>query len=86
MCDCAKNSFDIIDAINAKRAKAGLDEVGYDWFMSKWRLKAIFFRPYRKIGTSYVWDRATARKIINALWRLNYTPESKAFRYARYAS
>lgn len=83
MCSCAKSSFDILDVINEKRSKAGLDTVNYDWFMAKWRGKAIFFRPYRKIGASYVWDKATARKIINTLWKVNYTPENKLFRYAR---
>lgn len=86
MCDCAKSSFDIIDVINQKRKKAGLDTVGYDWFMSKWRNETPFFQPQRKIGSSYVWDKTTARRIINAIWKMDYTPESKLFRWARYAA
>lgn len=74
MCNCARTSFDILHAVNAKRAKAGMPEVSYDWIMVKWRTKAAFFRPYRQIGKNYVWDAKTSRQIINALWKLRYTP------------
>ena len=83
MCKCAKNSTDILDAINDKRSRAGLYEVNLDWVIVKIRQKAIFMLPYRKIGPARVWDTATARKIVNAIWMLPYTPQSMSFRYAR---
>jgi len=82
MCGCAKNSFDIIDSINQKRSRAGLDEVDYTWVMVNRRKHVPFLKPYRKIGNSFIWDGRTARKIVQMLWDLPYTPESKQFRYA----
>lgn len=82
MCKCATSSIDILYQVNEKRRKAGLYEVNIDWLGVKIREKAIFMLPYRKIGPSRVWDKTTAKKIVNAIWMLPYTPQLM-FRYAK---
>ena len=71
MCNCM-TSWDIIDKINEKRAKAGLEQVDYNWLMSQHRKKWVFIKPARKIGPSNVWDRSSARKIVSVLWDLPF--------------
>lgn len=83
MCKCVKNTTDILNHVNEKRRKFGLYEVNIDWIGVKIRQKAVFMLPYRKIGPSRVWDKATASKIISAIWMLPYTPQAMSFRYTR---
>ena len=72
MCKCL-TSFDIINMLNDKRRKVGMNEVSYDWMMCQHRWRIRFFQPVRKIGTSLVWDLATAKKIVNTLYKIPYT-------------
>lgn len=64
MCKCAWSSYDILDLLNEHRKKDGQNPVDYYWMMGQYRNKIRFFKPIRKVGTSYLWDEKTARKIV----------------------
>lgn len=74
MCECSMTSFDVLDMLNAKRIKSGMTVVGWDFLMIRHRNKIRFFKPVRKIGTSLIWDRATAKKIVQTLYSIPYLP------------
>ena len=67
MCSCAWGSSDILNHLNEKREKIGLEPVPYNWMIRK-----NIFKPIRKIGSSYVWDRKTAKKIVARLLNAHY--------------
>jgi hypothetical protein len=74
MCDCAMTSFDLLDMLNAARSKKGMLAVNWDWLMISHRSKIQFFKPIRKIGSSLIWDKATAKKIVATLVNIPYVP------------
>lgn len=82
MCNCV-TSWDLINKINEKRAKRGLEEINYAFLMYQHRNKWRFHKPVRTIGCSLVWDRKTANKIVSILWDLPYR---STFRWAAYAA
>jgi hypothetical protein len=82
MCDCAMTSFDVLDMLNAKRIKAGFKEVGWDFMMIQHRSKIRFYKPVRKIGQSLIWDKSTAKKIVDTLYKIRYVPRGSESRAA----
>jgi len=78
MCDCAMTSFDVLRMLNDKRIKSGRTPVGWDFMMIQHRSKIRFYKPIRRIGVSLIWDKATARKIVNTLYTVRYVPRYKS--------
>ena len=85
-CPCTRTSFDLLNMINKKRTRVGLEPVTYDWMMIMRRRFAISFYPRKKIGSAYIWDGTTARQIVSRIWDKKYEPESKTFRWTKYAA
>jgi hypothetical protein len=82
MCSCTKNSFDILEKVNARRVKAGLSEVTYDWVLAKRWKHARFYKPYRKIGCNLIWTGTDAQRIVRAIWWIDYKPHYNYYKKA----
>ena len=81
MCKCAITSYEILEQLNKKRKKIGMNSVSYDWMMINNRKKFIFLSAKKKAGNSYLWDQKTADRIISRLLKIpskSYVSYSKA--------
>ena len=81
MCECAWTSYDILEAINKKRQKIGLNTGDYSWMMCQHRNKIKHIKPIRKIGLNYIWDNKKAQKIINKLYKIPYRNNKSLVEY-----
>jgi hypothetical protein len=72
MCRCAATTSDVINMINKKRERAGLDSVCYQSFMNRYRVIRSFVPPDANIGPSYTFNSSTAKRIVTMLWDMRY--------------
>lgn len=74
MCKCRYTTWDVLEAVNKKRAEANLSEFSYDVFMLFYRPVRAFIPPDEKIGCSYIFRKGKVNQIVRSLWKKSYSP------------
>jgi hypothetical protein len=72
MCKCRYTTWELLDTLNQKRVRAGLDPMPYVVFLMRYRVVADFIPPDEVVGRSYIFRKGTMSRIVKALWKNKY--------------
>lgn len=82
MCKCAFTTWDLLDSINKRRVKLGLDEMSYQNMLMFYRKIQPFLPPDTTIGRSYIFRKGKMRRIVAALYKKPYRKVPRVDWYA----